>query len=86
MAPKASNCSYNTIIKKMPYSLRKAPRENKYWVITKGSGRKHSKKPLPKSRAQAQMRALYAAENGYILRRSSSRKKSNRKRSFKRRL
>jgi hypothetical protein len=34
--------------------------DNGYFVITKETGRKHSKKPLPKARAEAQMRALYA--------------------------
>jgi hypothetical protein len=54
----------------MPYKLRKSPGRNLYWVVNKDTGRKHSKKPLPRSRAQAQMRALYAAENGYVLDRS----------------
>jgi hypothetical protein len=57
----------------MPYKLRKSPNANKYWVVTKSTGRKHSRKPLPKSRALAQMRALYAVENGYILRNRSKR-------------
>lgn len=51
----------------MPYSLRKAPRKNLYWVIGPG-GKHHSKDPLPKERAEAQRRALYAAEGGYTMR------------------
>lgn len=47
----------------MPYKLRKAPGRDLYWVVSKETGRKHSKEPLPKARAEAQMRALYAAEN-----------------------
>jgi hypothetical protein len=46
----------------MPYRLRKAPRRNLYWVIGE-DGRKHSKEPIPKERAEAQRRALYAAMN-----------------------
>lgn len=57
----------------MPYKLVKSPGSSLYWVVTKSTGRKHSKSPLPKARAQAQMRALYAVENGYVLTRSKSR-------------
>jgi len=46
----------------MPYKLRKAPRRNLYWVVSKDTGLKHSKDPLPMERAKAQMRALYANE------------------------
>jgi hypothetical protein len=46
----------------MPYKLRKAPKRDLYWVVTKATGRKHSKEPLPRDRAIDQMRALYAAE------------------------
>ena len=45
----------------MPYKLRKAPKRELYWVIGP-DGKHHSKDPIPKERAQAQMRALYAAE------------------------
>ena len=46
----------------MPYKLRKAPGRDLYWVV--GVDGKHkSKNPLPKERASAQMRALYAYEN-----------------------
>lgn len=47
----------------MPYHLVKAAK-NGFYVETKGTGRKHSKLPLPKSRAEAQMRALYARMPG----------------------
>ena len=46
---------------RMPYKLRKAPKRNLYWVVG-ADGTKHSKEPIPKERAEAQMRALYAAE------------------------
>jgi len=45
----------------MPYKLRKAPKRDLYWVIGP-DGKHHSKDPLPKARAEAQMKALYAAE------------------------
>ena len=45
----------------MPFRLRKAPRRELYWVIGP-DGKHHSKDPIPKERAEAQMRALYAAE------------------------
>lgn len=45
----------------MPYKLRKAPKQEKYWVVGM-DGKKHSTEPLPKPKAEAQMRALYAAE------------------------
>jgi hypothetical protein len=44
----------------MPWSLQKSGRG--YYVVTKGTGRKHSKRPLSLKRAKAQMRALYANE------------------------
>ena len=46
----------------MPYKLRKAPSRDLYWVVNKETGKKHSRDPLPRDRAEAQMRALYAAE------------------------
>ena len=51
----------------MPYKLRKAPKQDKYWVVSKETGKKHSEEPLPRARAEAQMRALYAVEGGYVL-------------------
>lgn len=44
----------------MPYKLRKCPKKELYWVV-KEDGTHMSKDPLPKPRALAQMRALYAA-------------------------
>jgi DNA adenine methylase len=55
----AGKSSENT----MPYKLRKAPKKDAYWVVNKETGKKHSKDPLPKERAEAQMRALYASES-----------------------
>lgn len=46
----------------MPYKLRKAPNRDLYWVVNKETGEKYSHEPIPKERAQAQMRALYASE------------------------
>jgi hypothetical protein len=51
----------------MPYKLRKVPKKDLYWVVSKESGRKHSKEGLPKQQAKAQMRALYAAESGAVM-------------------
>ncbi len=44
----------------MPYKLRKAPKRDLYWVVGE-DGTKHSKEPIPKERAEAQMKALYIA-------------------------
>lgn len=44
------------------YHLRKAPKKNLYWVYNKNTGQKYSKEPLPKERAEAQRKALYANE------------------------
>lgn len=48
-----------TPIYRMPYELEPSPVGRGYFVATKGTGRRHSKKPLPKARAIRQMRALY---------------------------
>jgi hypothetical protein len=45
----------------MPYRIRKAPLKNLYWVVAQ-DGRHMSKEPIPKERAEAQRRALYASE------------------------
>ena len=50
--------------KEMPYKLRKAPKRDAYWVINTETGTKHSNEALPRDRAEAQMRALYASEGG----------------------
>ena len=44
----------------MPYRIKKAPGKNLYWVVGE-DGKHHSLKPIPKERAEAQMRALYLA-------------------------
>jgi len=44
----------------MPYKLRKVPKKDLYWVVSTETGQKHSKEGLPRERAEAQMRALYA--------------------------
>jgi hypothetical protein len=43
----------------MPYGLEASPTGRGYFVITKGTGRRHSNKPLTKSVAARQMAALY---------------------------
>lgn len=42
----------------MPYEIKKAG--NGYVVVTQGTTKAHSKKPMSRARALAQMRALYA--------------------------
>jgi hypothetical protein len=44
----------------MPFKLRKCPKKDLYWVVNKDTKQKYSKEPLPKERAEAQMKALYA--------------------------
>jgi len=46
----------------MPYQLQRSGKG--YYVITEGTGKKHSNKPLPKMNAEAQMKALYYAMGG----------------------
>lgn len=58
----------------MPYAIRKSPSRDAYWVVNTETGKKHSNDPLPYLTARAQMAALYAVENGYVLNRSRSRK------------
>lgn len=48
----------------MPYALEK--RGTGYVVKNTATGKEHSKKPIPKKRAEAQMRLLYGIENGMI--------------------
>ena len=43
----------------MPYELEQSPTGRGYFVITKGTHRRHSNKPLTKSMAARQMAALY---------------------------
>jgi len=46
----------------MPYELKAS--KGGYYVITEGTGKKHSKKPLSKDTAERQMKALYYAMGG----------------------
>lgn len=46
----------------MPYAIVRAPGTERYFVINEKTGRHMSRDPLPRQRAMAQMRALYAAE------------------------
>ena len=48
----------------MPYKLRKAPKRDLYWVVTSETGKKHSKDPIPKDKAKAQLRILKKALRG----------------------
>ena len=49
----------------MPYEVKSSTAGGKqgFRVFRKGSKKAYSKEALPKARAEAQMRALYAAEN-----------------------
>lgn len=60
------------------FRLRKSPRKDLYWVVGE-DGRKYSRLPIPKSRAEAQRRAIYATLNGYVLDRTRSRSRSRRR-------
>jgi hypothetical protein len=59
----------------MPYKLRKAPNRDLYWVVAQ-DGSKKSKDPIPKARAEAQIKALYASEYGKAHLRYGRKKKS----------
>ena len=48
----------------MPYELKKE--KQGYKVINTATGKEHSKKPIPKARAEAQMKLLYGLEHGMI--------------------
>jgi hypothetical protein len=48
----------------MPYEIRK--KGAGYVVTNTVTGKEHSKKPIPKKRAEAQMRLLYGIEHGMI--------------------
>jgi hypothetical protein len=48
----------------MPYKLRKARNKPLYWVVTIETGKKHSKDPIPKEKAKAQLRILKSALKG----------------------
>lgn len=42
----------------MPYEIQKA--DGGYYVVTIGTGKRHSDQPLSKGQAEAQMRAMYS--------------------------
>ena len=44
----------------MPYDIQANPVGRGYFVVTQGSGERHSGHPLSKEKAEGQMRALYA--------------------------
>lgn len=44
----------------MPYEIESNPVGRGYFVVTKGTGERHSGHPLTEDVAKAQMRALYA--------------------------
>lgn len=46
-----------------PFKLRKVPKQNLFWVVD-ATGKHYSKEGLPKEKAEAQMRALYASDVG----------------------
>jgi len=48
----------------MPYEVVK--KGTGYVVKNKTTGKEYSKKPIPKARAEAQMRLLYGIESGMI--------------------
>ena len=48
----------------MPYELRE--KGTGYVVVNTATGQEHSKKPIPKARAERQMRLLYGIEHGMI--------------------
>ena len=48
----------------MPYKLRKARNKTLYWVVTIETEKKHSKDPIPKEKAKAQLRILESALKG----------------------
>jgi hypothetical protein len=76
----------------MPYKIVKS--RGGYYVENKDTGKRFSNSPIPKSHAQAQLKALYASENGYRLsperrafysaRRAKSSRRSLKRRSVKR--
>lgn len=44
----------------MPWKIKKSGKG--YVVVTKATGREHSKKPMSRAKADKQIRALYASE------------------------
>ena len=50
-----------TILKNMPYKIRKAPNRDLYWVVKVSDGTHMSKEPIPLKRAEKQLIALRIA-------------------------
>jgi len=48
----------------MPYQIK--PKGRGYVVVNTATGKEHSKKGIPKARAEAQMRLLRAIEFGFV--------------------
>ena len=48
----------------MPYEIKK--KGTGFVVVNTATGKEHSKKPIPRARAEAQMRLLYGIEHGMI--------------------
>lgn len=48
----------------MPYEIRK--KGTGFVVVNTATGKEHSKKGIPKKRAESQMRLLYGIEGGMI--------------------
>ena len=48
----------------MPYEIKK--KGTGYVVVNKETGKEHSKKGIPKTRAEKQMKLLYGIEHGMI--------------------
>lgn len=48
----------------MPYKLQKLRGKELYFVVNKLTGKKYSADPLTKSKAEAQLKALYSSTKG----------------------
>jgi hypothetical protein len=48
----------------MPYAIQKAKGTNKYFVINRNTGHKFSNSPIPRERAERQLKAIYANTHG----------------------
>lgn len=48
----------------MPYEIRK--KGTGFVVVNTATGKEHSKKPIPKSRAEKQLRLLQAIQFGFV--------------------
>jgi hypothetical protein len=43
----------------MPYAIRKVRNKDLYYVVNTDTGKKYSKDPLPRVKAEAQLKALH---------------------------